>query len=114
MMGKLKDYIIKKLGGYTAEEYKSAASVRAPKIQEITRLDLVDVKAETAISRVDAELMDKEFAEMLMKANLLQQITKEIEPFVQLTLWYPGSFDGFIAEAKLQVLRPKENGRADK
>lgn len=112
-MGNLKNYIIKKLGGYTAEEYKSATSVRPPKIHEITHLDLVDVEASTAISRVDAEHMDKEFAEMRMKANLLQQITKEIEPFTQFTLWYPGPFDGFIAEAKLRVLRPRREAGGD-
>lgn len=61
-MGKLKAYIIKKLGGYTAEEYKSATSIRAPKIHEITRMELVDVKAETEISRVDYEHMDEELS----------------------------------------------------
>lgn len=30
-MGNLKNYIIKKLGGYTAEEYKNAAGIRAMK-----------------------------------------------------------------------------------
>lgn len=106
-MGKLKDYIIKKLGGYTAKEYKSVADIGTPKIWENTRLDLVDIKAETAISRFDAKHMDKEFSEMLIKAGLMQQITKEIEPFVQFTFWNPGTLDGFIAEAKLQVLRPR-------
>lgn len=105
-MGNLKNYIIKKLGGYTAEEYKNATSIRAPKIHEITRLDLVEVKAETAISRVD-EYMETEFGEMFLKDRLMQQLTKEIEPFVQFTFWEPGPLDGFIAEAKLQVLRPR-------
>lgn len=113
-MGNLKNYIIKKLGGYTAEEYRSAANIRMPKIRKITHLDLVDVKAETAISRVDVEYMETEFGEMFLRDRLMQQLTKEIEPFVQFTFWEPGPFDGFIAEAKLRVLRPKENGRADK
>lgn len=112
-MGNLKNYIIKKLGGYTAEEYKNAASVRAPKIHEITHLDLVDVKAETIISRADAECMKAEFGEMLLKDRLTRQLVKEIGPFVQFTLWEPGPFNGFIAEAKLRVLRPRREAGDD-
>lgn len=109
-MGNLKNYIIKKLGGYTAEEYKSTASVRPPKIHEITRLELVDVKAETEISRVDYEHMDEELSARLVKVRLMQQLEKEVEPFVRFVIWKPGPFNGFIAEAKLQVLRPRSGG----
>lgn len=112
-MGKLKDYIIKKLGGYTADEYKSATSVRAPNIHEITRLELVDVKAETEISRGDYEQMDEELSARLVKARLMQQLEKEVEPFVKFVLWKPGPFNGFIAEAKLQVLRPRREAEGN-
>lgn len=112
-MGNLKNYIIKKLGGYTAEEYKNATSVRAPKIHEITHLDLVDVKASTAISRVDVECTQKELSETLLKARLLEQLAKEIKPFVQFTLWEPGPFNGFVAEAKLRVLRPRREAEGN-
>lgn len=112
-MGNLKNYIIKKLGGYTVEEYKSATSIRAQKIHEIARLELVDVKAETEISRVDYEHMDEELSARLVKARLMQQLEKEVEPFVRFVLWKPGPFNGFIAEAKLQVLRPRREAGND-
>lgn len=109
MVKKAKNYIIKKLGGYTAEEYKSATSIRAPKIREITRLDLVSVKAKTTMTQAEAQNLSQEIIKKLLKERLKRQIEKEAEPFVQFVLWKPVA-DGvdFVAEAELHVLRPRE------
>lgn len=107
-MGNLKNYIIKKLGGYTAEEYKSATSIRAPKIHEITHLDLVDVKAEMKISRFDLTHIEPEISERILRTNLMQKLMDEVEPLVQLTLWEPEPGESiYTAEAALRVLRPR-------
>lgn len=107
MMGKLKDYIIKKMGGYTAKEYEGVANIRLPEPREITRLDLVYVKSRMQVTRIDVERMGASTYERLLKVELIQRLMSEVEPIVKFTIREQTPGRGiYNAEAELQVVRP--------
>lgn len=106
-MGKLKNYIIKKLGGYTLKEYEGVANIQRPKLGDISRMELVYVKAKAQVDRLDIERIGASTCERLLKVDLVQKLMCEIEPIVQFTIWEPKPGEtGYTAVAELQVARP--------
>jgi len=83
-MKKLKNWIIKKLGGYTCDEYTSLNRIRGsmPKIETI-QLDYSTLKAVRIVPNIITIYAQKdiarEFGEALLENNLIKWFIKDDE-----------------------------------
>lgn len=110
-MGKIKDAVIKKLGGHTSKEWDRAMGVRLQMPKMVTALNLETIAAEMHISREQCEFLDSTTIERIIKSEAKRRIANELEPFVEFTEFdpRPPCFDKVVI-AKLRVLRPEEGG----
>lgn len=105
-MGKIKDAIIKRLGGHTEKEWFSALAP-APVVKTVTNVDTIF----THVSRPRYEVDMMGFLDMttFAKKQLICEIAKCIEPYVEFKIVKerPPRFD-FEMAAKLWVVIPPE------
>ena len=110
-MGKIKDAVIKKLGGHTSKEWDRAMGVRFQMPKMVTELNLETIAAEMHISRGQCEFLGSGTVERIIKSEAKRRIADELEPFVEFTVLDSRSprFDKVVI-AKLRVLRQEEGG----
>lgn len=111
MMGKIKDRIIKALGGHTAEDWDRFMGVRLPVPKPITTLDLATIVAQLKFTPEEWDCLGPARCEDLVKNRLLCGMSSQLGPFVEITVTEPKpphfSFD---VVARVRVLRPENGG----
>lgn len=110
-MGKIKDSIIKKLGGYTRKEWDRFLGIQCPAPKRITTLDLETLVGHFGFALDEWDCLGASKGESIAKTMLLQGIARQLAPFVEFTVLEPKP-PRFTVEviAKVQVLRPENGG----
>lgn len=106
-MGKIKNAIIKRLGGHTEEEWKDRW-LAPPKYEVVTQFDVETILAHVKFSRYEVGMLGSREASGFAKKHLIDEIARCIEPYVEVkeVAPTPPYFDLEMA-AKLRVVKPK-------
>lgn len=106
-MGKIKDAIIKKLGGHTEEEWKRRL-FDPPRYGVVTQFDVETIGAHVKFSRYEVDMLGSREVSGFAKKQLIDEIAGYLEPYVEVkeVAPTPPYFD-FEMVAELRVVKPK-------
>lgn len=77
MFNRFKKWIIKKLGGYTKDEFE-----KENKILFTVTLNFEELKVNYAVPRHHCEMLSEVALKSMVKGKLMRDMTQAIEPFV--------------------------------
>lgn len=106
-MGKIKDAIIKRLGGHTEEEWNERW-LAPPKYEVVTPADVETIWAHVKFPRYEVGMLGSREASGLAKKQLISEIAGCLEPYVEVkeVAPTPPYFDLEMV-AELRVVNPK-------
>lgn len=110
-MGKIKDSIIKKLGGYTRKEWDRFLGIQCPAPKQITALDLETIVGRFSFAAEEWECLGAERRRDIAENMLLRSMCEHLEPYTEFTVLTPKP-PRFSVEvvAKVRVLRQEHGG----
>lgn len=107
----IKNFIIKKLGGYTEEDWDNFLKTRPLMPKFVTNLDLSTLRTRISFTKEEWDFLSSPEREDMLKATLLREISKHLDPFIQFTIYKsPVEESNTDVIAILQALRPKDGG----
>lgn len=110
-MGKIKDAIIKKMGGYTEAEWFRCVSVQERLFRNTKALDLCTMRATMRMDRFEWEHFDNMTRERIVKSQIKRILVDQLDPFVEYTVReLEPPYNCMIVMAKLQAMRPETGG----
>lgn len=106
-MGKIKDAIIKRLGGHTEEEWKNRL-LAPPRYEVVTQFDVETIGAHVKFFRYEVDMLGSRKASEIAKKQLISKISGCLEPYVEVkeVVPTPPYFDLEMV-AELRVVNPK-------
>lgn len=106
-MGKIKDAIIKRLGGHTEEEWRNRF-LAPPRYKFVAQFDVETIVAHVKFSRHDVDLIGSREASGFAKNDLINEIAGRIEPYVEVKEVVPKPpYFNFEMVATLRVVNPQ-------
>lgn len=106
-MGKIKDAIIKRLGGHTEEEWKNRL-LAPPRYEVVTQFDVETLCAHVKCARFEADALGHEPISEIAKSRIIRVLAQNLENYVEFETCVPmpPNFDYEMA-GKLRVVRPQ-------
>lgn len=106
-MGKIKDAIIKKLGGHTEEEWRNRF-LAPPRYEVVTQFDVETLCAHAKCSRFEADALGREPISEIAKSRIIRVLSQNLENYVEFEMCVPmpPNFDYEMA-GKLRVVIPQ-------
>ena len=106
-MGKIKDAIIKRLGGHTEEEWRNRF-LAPPRYGVVTQFDVETIGAQVTFARYEADMLGSLEASEIAKKQLISQIAGCLAPYVEVKEVAPKPpYFNFEMVATLRVVNPQ-------
>lgn len=110
-LSKVKNAVIKKLGGYTAQDMFEERMIvyHNPKI--VTEFQLAEINAKLKYTNLELHFMPEDKRERWIKDELFRRIAQQIGPYIEYAVGTPNppTYEIVTAKARLRVMQP-ENG----
>lgn len=109
-ISKIKDALIKKLGGYTEHDMFEERMITFHEPKIVTQFQLAQVFGSVKSYVFRFEGMSEEEKEKIIKDELFHQIANQIRPFIeyQVGVPEPPTYEVVTARARLRVMQPEE------
>lgn len=111
-MGRIKNFIVKSMGGHTKEEWDNFMAVCCrQQVQAVATYDLDTIRAAVEADRNLWFGLPNDLREKRIKQQISNALANELDKYVEYTVMKPEHpYGNFIVSAKLTVLLPKVGG----